>query len=240
MATATTELPGSEPAPWRENLNARMICKDCRESPPNLIFEDYSTICGSCGLVLADREVDLGSEWRTFANDDGKNDDPSRVGEADNPLLNGNQLETSIAYGVGGAKAKELHRAQNRVSSDKNNKTLLAAYKEIGGLCDSWGIQGGVASTAKFLFKQVQDSNAFKGKSQEILIAGVIFIACRQCKVPRTFREIFSLTGVTKKEIGRTFKSLEKFFADSNRAKIRSLEQDGGKCPDRSFVEVLD
>lgn len=53
-----------------------------------------------------------------------------------------------------------------------------------------------------------------KGKPQDAVIAGAIFIACRQGNVPRTFREVFNLTKVSKKEIGRVFKSLEKWLQE--------------------------
>lgn len=218
--------------PWRENLNMQVICPDCKESPPNLIeeFAAGDMVCGSCGLVLGDRIVDTRSEWRTFSNDDQGNDDPSRVGDAANPLLNGSQLQTTIAYNDGAAgRSRDLHRAQNKATHDKSNKGLLTAYKEIGAFCDALGIQRNVSDAAKQLFKMVNDAGAFRGKSQETIIAGCIFIACRQCKVPRTFREIFALTKVTKAEIGRIFKSLEKFFAAQNRLQKEKVEQAGGK-----------
>ncbi|KAL8796562.1 MAG: hypothetical protein Q9182_007365 [Xanthomendoza sp. 2 TL-2023] len=217
--------------PWRENLNMNLMCKECKEDPPNIV-EDFSagdTVCGSCGLVLGDRIVDTRSEWRTFTNDDQNNDDPSRVGDGANPLLNGAQLQTNIAF-VGGASAKsrDLSRAQNKATHDKSTQVLLGAYKHIGSLCDGLGVPKNVSDTAKHLFKIVHDENAFRGKSQETVIAGCIFIACRQCKVPRTFREIFDLTKVTKPEIGRVFKHLEKFFAGRNEKMKASIVEAGG------------
>jgi len=199
-----------------ENLNMTAMCKDCKEIPPNLVeeFSSGDLVCGSCGLVIGDRIVDTRSEWRTFSNDDQGTDDPSRVGDGANPLLNGSQLTTSIAYGDG--KNHDLHRAHGRSTADKATKGLLAAYKEIGAHCDAINIPKNVSDTAKHLFKLVDDAKAFKGKSQEAIIAGCIFIACRQCGVPRTFREVYALTKVPKKEIGRTFKALEKFFASLN------------------------
>jgi len=204
---------GTESSEWTLNLNLAAVCPDCKESPPNLVeeFSSGDLVCGSCGLVIGDRIVDTRSEWRTFSNDDQGTDDPSRVGDGANPLLNGSQLTTGIAYGDG--KAHDLHRAHGRSTADKATKGLLAAYKEIGAHCDAVNIPKNVSDTAKHLFKLVDDAKAFKGKSQEAIIAGCIFIACRQCGVPRTFREIYALTKVSKKDIGRTFKALEKFFA---------------------------
>ncbi|KAH1297630.1 hypothetical protein KXX11_007326, partial [Aspergillus fumigatus] len=106
MASVSTSAR-PEMGQWRKNLSAHLICPECREVPPNLEFPDsHETVCGSCGLVLADREIDMHSEWRTFSNDDQNNDDPSRVGDATNPLLNGDQLETQIASG-GSGRARE-------------------------------------------------------------------------------------------------------------------------------------
>ena len=222
--------PGALPDPisrpekeeeWRENLNVRLICKDCREDPPNLL-EDHATgdmICDSCGLVLAERSIDQSSEWRTFSNDDQGNDDPSRVGDGPNSLLNGAQLNTNIAFGDGGMRSKELHRAQNRANLDKGNKGLLSAYKTIGALCEGWQLPTSVADTAKHLYKEADESRVFKGKSQEALIAGCVFLACRRNNVPRSFREVMELTKVSKKEIGRTFKLLESFLMKQQKDK---------------------
>ncbi|KAI2616140.1 cyclin-like protein [Hypomontagnella submonticulosa] len=201
---------------YKENLNQRLKCPDCNEDPPNLVeeFSSGDMVCGSCGLVLGDRIIDTRSEWRTFANDDQGNDDPSRVGDAMNPLLNGSQLETNIAFGEG-ARARELHRAQNRAISDKGTKTLLAAYREISNLCDAIGVSKSVQDAAKHIFKMTEDRKMFKSKPQEAVVAGCIFIACRQSDAPRTFREIHSLTKTPKKVIGKTFKALEKMLQTS-------------------------
>jgi transcription initiation factor TFIIB len=216
---------------WKENLNMQMTCRECKEFPPNLVeeFSSGDMVCGSCGLVLGDRIVDTRSEWRTFSNDDQGNDDPSRVGDGANPLLNGSQLQTSISFGDGSSsRTRDLHRAQNKSTHDKSTKGLLAAYKEIGALCDAMSIPKNVSDTAKHIFKMVNDAGAFRGKSQDTIIAGCIFIACRQCKVPRTFKEICALTKVSKAEIGRIFKALERFFASQNQDRVDNGAQPGG------------
>lgn len=226
---------------WSENLNTTLVCNDCKEYPPNLVeeFSSGDMVCGSCGLVLSERIVDSRSEWRTFANDDQGNDDPSRVGDGANPLLNGSQLSTGIAFGDGNKAARDLNRIQGKNAGDKTTKNLLAAYKEIGAHCDAVNIPKNVSDTAKHLFKLVDDAKAFKGKSTDAIIAGCIFIACRQCGVPRTFREIYALTKVSKKDIGRTFKALEKFFADDSASKQASAAEGGKLCKNAIHVTFI-
>jgi transcription initiation factor TFIIB len=213
MATAGfTPFEESRPAgEFKEDLNRILICKDCKEDPPNLI-EEYSSgdmVCGSCGLVL-DRIIDTRSEWRTFSGDDNGNDDPSRVGDAPNLMIDGDQLQTAIAFD--GKGARNLAHLQNKINQDKGTKALMNAYRDIQALTDSINAGTQVGNTAKHIFKMVEDKKALKGKSQEAIVAGCIFIACRQTNVPRTFREIYGLTKVSKKEIGRVFKQLEAFL----------------------------
>lgn len=109
--------------------------------PPN-ISEEFSSgdlVCADCGLVLGDRIVDTRSEWRTFANDEG--DDPSRVGSAANPLLNGPQLDTVISQRDGGSGiARELNRTHGRVTAVKGERNLLQAYKDISAMCEAIGL----------------------------------------------------------------------------------------------------
>ncbi|KAF9307238.1 transcription initiation factor IIB [Mortierella antarctica] len=188
------------------DLNVQLMCPDCKVVPPN-ISEEFSSgdlVCADCGLVLGDRIVDTRSEWRTFANDEG--DDPSRVGSAANPLLNGPQLDTVISQRDGGSGiARELNRTHGRVTAVKGERNLLQAYKDISAMSD----------IAKQLFKRVEDEKLLRGKPNESIIAACIFIACRQYGVPRTFKEICTLTQVPKKEIGRCFKALNEAFQET-------------------------
>jgi transcription initiation factor TFIIB len=170
-----------------------------------------------CGRVLQGNVIDTRSEWRTFTNDDQGNDDPSRVGDAADPLLNGSQLSSEIAFASNDARTRELSRAQKHSIEDKSNKALQEAYRSIGELATASHLPNTVTMMARGLFKQTIDSKQFKGKSQDAIIASLIFIACRQQKVPRTFKEITQLTKVPKKEIGRTFKLLERFFKEESR-----------------------
>ena len=221
------------------NLNLALICRDCKEDPPNLIeeFASGDMVCASCGLVLGERIVDSRSEWRTFANDDQGNDDPSRVGDAANPLLDGSQLTTNIALNdnlKGSKAANNLLRAANKHSGEKNDKALMAAYRDINAYCERIKIPKSISDSAKLIYKTVFDGKVLKGKSTEALVASSIFIACRQAKVPRTFREIYALTNVTKKEIGRTFKLVENYLRTTNQREAMSSKN--GKFSKGSII----
>lgn len=85
-----------------EILSNKVVCYAHPDSP---LIEDYRAgdmICSECGLVVGDRVIDVGSEWRTFSNEK-SGVDPSRVGGPENPLLSGGDLSTMIGPGTGAA-----------------------------------------------------------------------------------------------------------------------------------------
>lgn len=132
------------------------------------------------------------------------------MGAAANPLLDGNQLDTVISRRDGGSgAAKDLNKVHGRATAVKGERNLVQAYKEISAMCDSISLSKIVSDTAKQLYKRVEDEKLLRGKSSDAIIAACIFIACRQEKVGRTFREICALTRVPKKDIGRCYKSLQ-------------------------------
>ncbi|KAF4455001.1 transcription initiation factor TFIIB [Fusarium austroafricanum] len=214
--------PNSSDAPaFEEDLSNILVCPECNISPPHLVeeFSSGDTVCEDCGMVVGSRIIDTRSEWRTFANDDQGGDDPSRVGGPQDEFVEGQQLATTVAFSDSKAH-KALSRTQNNTNENKQQKGLMMAYKEIVSLCEAINMGQNVSNAAKHIFKLVDKHKFLKGKPQEAVIAGCIFIACRQNNVPRTFREIYNLTSVSKKDVGRVFKQLQSFLQ-------KLQEQDG-------------
>ncbi|KAL6309848.1 cyclin-like protein [Sparassis latifolia] len=196
------------------DLAVRLICPECKDPNPNIVeeFSSGDLVCGTCGLVLGDRVVDTRSEWRTFANDEG--DDPSRVGAASDPLMDGiEQLDTAISFRDGGSGiARELQRAASRSTASRAERNLLTAFREIATWCDQFSLPKTISDIAKQLYKRADEEKLLRGKPLDAVIAACIFIACRQAHVPRTFREICNLTRVSKKLLGQCYKALEQAF----------------------------
>ncbi|KAN0140359.1 Cyclin-like protein [Lactarius tabidus] len=206
--------PKPQQAAFAPDLSVRLICPDCRDPNPTIIeeFGAGDLVCGSCGLVLGDRVVDTRSEWRTFANDEG--DDPSRVGAASDPLMEGmEQLDTIIGFKDGGTGiARELQRAATRSQNSRSERNLLSAFRDISSWCDQFSLPKTISDIAKQLYKRADEEKLLRGKPLDAVIAACIFIACRQAHVPRTFREICNLTHVSKKVLGQCYKALEQAF----------------------------
>lgn len=234
--------------PWVEDLTNYETCPECKEYPARIV-EEYSSgdmVCDSCGFCLPGRIVCQETEWRHFSGEnDADRDDPSRIGAAANPLLHGSQLQTSIgsssasvsAIDNNGATirtgtARTLQRAQQATmavdANDKYNKKLQTRYSEISALCEGMALTRDVVNTAQYYYKLVEDAKYLRGYKPIAVIAGCIFIACRTCHVPRTFREVFSCNTVSKPDIGKIFKLLQKFLSQPERKRMEKVVEAGG------------
>jgi len=187
----------------------------CPSHPDAPLIEDYRAgdmICPECGLVVGDRTIDVGSEWRTFSNDkDAKVKDMSRVGDATNPLLSGSDLSTIIERPVGnGGPSDGFAHFNNRKTMSNSDRTLISVFKEIASMADRISLTKNIVDRANKLFKQVYESKSLRGRPNDAISAACLYIACRQEGVPRTFKEICAISRVSKKEIGRSFKLIVK------------------------------
>lgn len=197
------------------NLNITLTCPDCKIHPPEWIerFSDGDIVCGNCGLVLSERIIDTRSEWRTFSNDDQNGEDPSRVGNAGNPLLDSEDFSTMISH-ERGKNSRGLNRAQ--LKSDKKNNTLSAAYSKIAQLCDGYQLPKTVQDNAKEVYKLVYEERSLRGKSQESIMAAAILIGCRRASVARTYKEISALTNIPPREFGKVIIITNKILQEKN------------------------
>jgi len=92
--------------------------------------------------------------------------------------------------------------AASRVARDSHNGTgrdLHSAYSQISTMCETISLPKSIIDTTKMLFKRCDEEKLLKGKKQEAIIGACIFVACKQGRVGRTFKEIMALTGVDKK-----------------------------------------
>ncbi|KAF7336963.1 Transcription initiation factor IIB [Mycena venus] len=211
---AAPQAPKVQASSYGPDLSVRLMCPECIDPNPNIAeeFGSGDLVCRKCGLVLGDRIVDTRSEWRTFANDEG--DDPSRVGAASDPLMKGReQLDTVVSFRNGGSgMARELQRAASRAQSSRAERNFLTAFRDISSWCDQFSLPKTVSDIAKQLYKRSDEERLLRGKPLDAVIAVCIFIACRQAHVPRTFQEIYNLTGVSKKTFGQCYRALEQAF----------------------------
>ncbi|CAI5451014.1 unnamed protein product [Caenorhabditis angaria] len=197
----------------------------CPSHPEVHLIEDHRAgdlVCPACGLVVGDRLVDVGTEWRSFSNERSGND-PSRVGAPENTLLSGGDLSTTIAVGFGGSDSDNSLANAQRKSMNNSDRQMTQAMSLIREMGERIHLTKNIQDNAARIFKDVLDSKALRGKNNEAQAAACLYIACRKDGVPRTFKEICAISQVSKKEIGRCFKIIIKNL-ETNLEQITSAD----------------
>uniref|UniRef100_A0A7S3EGB1 General transcription factor TFIIB n=3 Tax=Rhodosorus marinus TaxID=101924 RepID=A0A7S3EGB1_9RHOD len=195
--------------------------EECPECGSPDIVEDWKegqNVCRSCGLVIQEKLVDLGCEWRTFTNDE-PGADPNRASGPANPLLESG-ANTSISMEGGRGIGSSLNRAQNMHTISASDRYLLDVFAEISKLCERNSIPHKVQERCNEMFKLYYDVLTLRADGTRVrslreeetkqIIAGVLLLSLRGENMTRTFTEISRMTGVPKRDLGRVVKLIDK------------------------------
>mmetsp|Transcript_9663 Transcript_9663/g.24248 ORF Transcript_9663/g.24248 Transcript_9663/m.24248 type:complete len:338 (+) Transcript_9663:175-1188(+) len=212
----------------------------CRECNSDDIIEDWAQgtmVCRECGLVLENRLLDYGSEWRTFA-DDNKGDDPNRAGGPSNPLLEGAAV-TTISNDMTGMGKKIAQTNERNVSMA--DQFLTKSFSQIKSYAERWHLPSNVIDRASEIFKMffllataklpqsvgldgvksgargLRDVDAAHG------IAASLFLACRNAGIARTLKETSALCHVTKHDIGVKARMIEQGYPEVKEGKTVAM-----------------
>lgn len=243
MPSQPPPVPPPPPAPALPSLAPpmeRSAPDTCPECGGVDVIEDWrqgNSVCRSCGLVVAANLVDVGSEWRTFSNEEG--DDPNRVGGPMNPLLESGPTTLISNGGGAGGMNQSLNRAQNRNAISAADKFLIEVFGRVGRLAERSHMSGEVRDRANEMFKRYYDvltlkeggvrSRALKEEETAGIVAACLFLAARNEGAPRTFKEVCAVSQVPKKEIGMRMKAIERALEDVRSGVVRGSEDFVGR-----------
>lgn len=185
-------------------------CPECESI--NLFWnrEKGEVICKDCGLVIEDKMVDFGQEWREGEDSTerkGRTGAPMTYTQYDQGL--GTEIGTSSdLYGLGGKdrnKFFRLRKWQYRISTaiERNLKLALAELKRVASFLK---LPKSVEEESARIYTLAVQRGLVRGRSMESVVAGALYAACRRHEVPRTLDELSEASGIEKKEIGRTYR----------------------------------
>ena len=186
-------------------------CPEC--SGVQLFYnkEKGEVICKECGLVVEEKMIDFGQEWREFDADSA-----ARRRRTGAPMTY-TQYDRGLGTEVGRKvdlyqlKAKDrnkffrLRKLQYRISTaiERNLKLALAELKRVSSYLK---LPPQVVEDSSDIYRQAVQRGLVRGRSMESVVAGALYAACRRHEIPRTLDEISDASGIDKKEIGRTYR----------------------------------
>ena len=193
--------------------------KSCPECGSMELINDATrgeTVCATCGLVITEKEIDRGPEWRAFNTEE--KDKRARTGAPTSYTIHDKGLSTIIdwhdkdSYGrkISPKRRAQIYRLRKwqirtRVHSS-SARNLVIAMSELDRLSSQLGIPRGVKESAAVIYRRAIEQKIIRGRSIEAMVAATIYAACRLRKVPRTLDEICQYTRVKRKELGRSYR----------------------------------
>ncbi len=201
----------------------KMFAEKCPECGGTNLIHDYDTgetICGDCGLVIREQEMDKGPEWRAFTQEE--KESRSRVGVPTSFSVHDKGLSTAISQVDRDAFGRKLPlrtrlqmwrlrkwqiRSRVHSSIDRN---LAQAMAELDRLSDKVHVPSAVKERAAVIYRKALDRGLVRGRSIAAIAAAALYAACRVTQTPRTLREIAEASLVDKKDVARCYRLLLK------------------------------
>jgi transcription initiation factor TFIIB len=199
----------------------REYVKKCPECGGVNLFwnkEKGEVICKECGLVVEDKMVDFGQDWREFDSDG------AELRRRTGAPITYTQYDQGLGTEVGRKadlynlekktknKFFRLRKWQYRISTaiERNLKLALAELKRVSSYLK---LPKSVEEEAARIYTLAVQRGLVRGRSMESVVAGALYAACRRHEVPRTLDELSEASGIEKKEVGRTYRFITRELA---------------------------
>jgi len=195
-------------------------CPECGSTKLMRDYEAAEVVCMECGYVIDMKIADRGPEWRAFDNE--QRNKRSRVGAPVTFTIHDKGLSTIIdwhdkdVFGKkfnAGQKAQmyRLRKWQRRIRvSDAIERNLAYALSEITKIASNLSLPKSILETSSVIYRKAVKERLIRGRSIQGISAAAVYIACRQCGLPRTLDEVASAANISKREVGRSYRFLVK------------------------------
>ena len=168
--------------------------------------------CNACGLVVEENLVDStirGTARDKEGNSYGQNGAPKDITIHDGGLATTFDVNKGYLKDKGRwIRIRRMHN-QTRVGGTRE-RNLSRALTELALIISNLSLSKTVKYESASIYRKALDKDLIRGRSINKLMVATVYIACRQCNVPRTLDEISEGTGVDKKTIGKNYRFLSR------------------------------
>jgi len=175
-------------------------------------------VCEKCGLIITEDLIDLGKEWRSFDSEQfekrARTGSPKKYVKLNKGLVTmidrkGRDLRGNKLSAQSKAQMYRLIKWHKRASvSSSMERNLSIALTEMRRIASYLNIPESLVEAAALLYRKTVEKGLIRGRLIEAVVAAILYAVCRTYQVPRTLNEMAEASGLTKKEIGRTYRFL--------------------------------
>ena len=193
----------------------------CPECSSDRLIRDYTRgelLCGSCGLVLDEKQVDQGPEWTAY--DSEGRDKLSRTGSPKSYTNQSINLTTIIAASNRDSRgnpipAREMEKfyrmrkLQHHSSHSRpGERSLPETIRVIDRFASFLELPKSIKEQTGFICKKALEKGFLRGRSIEALVSASVYAACRMNGIPRTLEEVSQVTNLPKKVVAKAYGAL--------------------------------
>ncbi|AXG06341.1 transcription initiation factor IIB family protein [Haloplanus rubicundus] len=192
----------------------------CPECGGLVHTNSIETVCEDCGLLIEDRPIDDGQEWRAF--DETERDDRERTGPPLTPARHDRGLSSEIGFDrtdangtlLPGRKNQQLARLRREdrrgrwaSKAEQNLAHGLSDVRRMSGVLD---LPRSLRDRACQIFRIAAGDGLLLGRSIEAMTAASVYAACRCAGLPRALEEVTAVATVSHDRVQNAYTVLNR------------------------------
>ena len=196
-------------------------CSVYHKDYTDVITDDESgeLVCSNCGMVISEKAQDITNpEWRAFTaeerNEKARTGAPTSLARHDRGLYTvigqtnrdaaGNKIDTAMRSRMEKLRIWDL-RTQVNSSADRG---LRHALSQLDILKDKLGLSDTIVEKTAYIYRKAQERRIVRGRTVCSILAAAVYIACREIGVPKTLKDISTISNIKRKDIARNYRQL--------------------------------
>lgn len=200
--------------------NTSFSCPECSGTHVIQRRRTGERVCAQCGLVVSEKQIDSGPEWRAFTAEERRA--RARTGAPTRYTIHDKGLSTTIDWRnrdssgrkLSAKRRSEIHRLRkwqirSRIHSS-NERNLIQALTELDRIASQLELKKSIKDLAAMIYRKALMRRATRTRPIDAMVAAVIYAACRLRHIPRSLKEIAKQSRIDWKKIGRHYRLLAK------------------------------
>ncbi len=191
------------------------FCPECKKA--QLIYDEKTAeiICESCGLVVKERVIDHGPEWRAYNREEeqrrARAGMPTSLSIFDKDL--GSEVGKKKSFMYNSQKIKHLRKVNTWMKSRKGtDRNLKKAFGYLDSICSQFHLPRLMKEGAALLYRKILKKNLANGRSIKIFMATSIYIICRKFEFPINVSDLIEFYNITNKSFRHYYSLVIKEF----------------------------
>ena len=192
---------------------AGLKCIECGSEHLQYDSVNGEIVCTTCGIVISSDSITNAPEWRSYNSEKRR-----RTGAPLSYTVVDQGVSTNIDWRNIDSNGKRLNpeyrssfyrlRKWDQILKQQGSqvRTLTYALSYITKTSYKLKLPSNVVETASVIIRKALQNGLVKGRSTENLSAASVYIACRQCEILRSLKEVSKATSISVKHLGKSYR----------------------------------